>query len=79
MVTRLTPISSLVLSKVRNQIDLLGEFRYEIPPQEKFLAWSMIEYPRKIEATTKEVEENLEEDKVRHSHWTGEEREGGGV
>jgi hypothetical protein len=55
---------------VRNQIDLLGEFRYEIPPQEKFLAWSMIEYPRKIEATTKEVEENLEEDKVRRQGGT---------
>lgn len=52
---------------MRNQIDLLGEFRCEIPQEEKFLAWSIIEYPRKIEATTKEVEESLEEDKVGQS------------
>jgi hypothetical protein len=29
------------------------------------LAWSIIEFPRKIEAAVKEAEESLEEDKVR--------------
>jgi hypothetical protein len=70
IVIRPTPADAFALllcalcEQVREQIDLLGEFRYEIPVEEKYLAWSLIEYPRKIEAAAKDAEERLEDDKV---------------
>ena len=55
----------VIVSLVRNSLSMLESFRVPLPLDDISLSWSTLEYPAKIEHAGKEVEIQLEADKIR--------------
>ena len=50
---------------MHRRLQSLDEFGYPVPPEDIHLAWSTMEYPKKVDSAALECEIALEEDKVR--------------
>ncbi len=56
---------SEVVAGVRAHLAMLEYYRVPVPVEDTFLSWSVLEYPAKVEWSGKEVEVQLEADKIR--------------
>ena len=50
---------------IHRRLDALDEFGYAVPQEDIHLAWSTMEFPKKVDSAALECEMALEEDKVR--------------
>ena len=56
---------SKTVSSVRAQLQLMEDYTVPVPVEDISLSWSTLEYPAKVEHAGKEVEVQLEADKIR--------------